>query len=116
MTANDYSFEPASAPLVEAVPTDPSHETHCDDDESDSPSDTAIMVGCGLLGWVVAGPFLAILAALGGKYAADKNRGPIGDASRTVGRIAAAAGQKAREEHLGCKLKASIASLFRKRD
>jgi len=47
----DYSFEPVgsvdpSAPIVvEAIPNDDVEET---------PSDTAILVGCGLLGWVVA--------------------------------------------------------------
>lgn len=59
-----------------------------------------------------SGPMLAIIAALGGKYAADKNRGPIGDASRAVGKVASAAGRKAQEERLLYKMKASVYSLF----
>ena len=46
-----YSFEPVgavdpTAPVAEAVP-----ESNGD---SERPSDTAIIVGCGLVGWVVA--------------------------------------------------------------
>ena len=59
-----------------------------------------------------SGPFGAILTALGGKYVADRNTGPIRDSSLAVGRIAAAAGRKAKEERLICKLKAAIRSLF----
>ena len=51
------------------------------------------------------GPFFAILTALGGKYAADQNQGPIGDSSKAVGRITSAAGKKAKEEKLLEKLK-----------
>ena len=52
MTVKDsYSFEPVpSAPVVvEAVPNDDTVEN-----ADENPSDTAILVGCGLLGWVVA--------------------------------------------------------------
>ena len=50
---NDYGFEPVgtvdpSAPLVEAVLSTDIQE------EPERPSDTAIMVGCGIVGWVVA--------------------------------------------------------------
>ena len=119
MTAKDYSFEPVgavdpSAPIVEAVPSNGPES--CNNEEAEHPSDTAIMVGCGLLGWVVAGPFLAILTALGGKYAADRDQGPIRDASLTVGRIASAAGKKAKEEQLFSKTKTAIRSLFGKKD
>mmetsp|Transcript_27324 Transcript_27324/g.50370 ORF Transcript_27324/g.50370 Transcript_27324/m.50370 type:complete len:141 (-) Transcript_27324:191-613(-) len=119
MTTDDkYSFEPVgtvdpSAPVVEAVPSTTSPETYYD--EAERPSDTAIMVGCGLVGWVIAGPILAIITALGGKYLADRNQGPIGDTVKTLGRIASAAGKKAKEERLICKLKASVRSLFNKR-
>mmetsp|Transcript_17073 Transcript_17073/g.22103 ORF Transcript_17073/g.22103 Transcript_17073/m.22103 type:complete len:134 (-) Transcript_17073:461-862(-) len=118
-TKDNYSFEPVgsvapSAPLVEAVsPTGPP-EACCNEEER--PSDASIMVGCGLLGWVVAGPLLAILTALGGKYAADRYEGPIAESSKAVGRIAAAAGKKAKEEHVFGKFKDAIGSLFRKRD
>ncbi|KAL7536526.1 hypothetical protein ACHAXR_007216 [Thalassiosira sp. AJA248-18] len=120
MTAEDYSFEPVgavdpSAPVVEAIPSTPSQEGHYEE-EAENPSDTAIMVGCGLLGWVIAGPFLAILTALGGKYVADRNQGPVGDSCRAVGRIASAAGKKAKEERLICKVKAAIRSMFTKKD
>ena len=57
---------------------------------------------------------MAILTALGGKYAADRNQGPIGEASRAVGRIASAAGKKAEEEHLLSKCKASVSCLLSK--
>mmetsp|Transcript_38241 Transcript_38241/g.67120 ORF Transcript_38241/g.67120 Transcript_38241/m.67120 type:complete len:119 (+) Transcript_38241:110-466(+) len=118
MTIDDkYSFEPVgtvdpSAPVVEAVPSTTSPETY--NDEAERPSDTAIMVGCGLMGCIIAGPFLAIITALGGKFVADRNQGPIGDTTRAVGRIASAAGKKAEEERLLCKLKASIYSIFSK--
>ncbi|KAL7536525.1 hypothetical protein ACHAXR_007215 [Thalassiosira sp. AJA248-18] len=120
MTDKDFSFEPVgavdpSAPVVEAIPSTPSQEGYYDE-EAENPSDTAIMVGCGLLGWVVAGPFLAILTALGGKYIADRNQGPIGDSCKAVGRIASAAGKKAKEEHLVDKVKGSIRSIFSKKD
>ena len=65
---------------------------------------------------IYRGPFLAIITALGGKYAAAQNQGPIGEASLTVGRIASAAGKKAKEEQLFCKTKTAIRSLFEKRD
>eukprot|EP01083_Nonionella_stella_P005403 15604_1 len=107
----DYSFEPVgsvdpSAPImVGAV-----DEVEIDIEEL--PSDTAIMVGCGLLGWVVAGPCLAIVTALGGKYIADRHEGPLAESSKAVGRIAAVAGRKAKEEKLLDKIKAAISSLF----
>jgi hypothetical protein len=63
-----------------------------------------------------SGPFLAIIAALVGKYTADRNQGPIGDSVRAVGRIAAAAGKKAQEERLLCKIKAAIRSMISKDD
>ena len=53
-----------------------------------------------------SGPFLAVLSALGGKYAAKTNAGVVGEATRAVGRIASAAGEKAKEERLLGKLKA----------
>eukprot|EP00580_Thalassiosira_gravida_P000745 CAMPEP_0201601198 /NCGR_PEP_ID=MMETSP0492-20130828/2203_1 /ASSEMBLY_ACC=CAM_ASM_000837 /TAXON_ID=420259 /ORGANISM="Thalassiosira gravida, Strain GMp14c1" /LENGTH=126 /DNA_ID=CAMNT_0048064329 /DNA_START=93 /DNA_END=473 /DNA_ORIENTATION=+ len=120
MTAKDnYSFEPVgavppSAPVGEAIPS-ATPETYYNEDEG-PPSDIAIMVGCGLLGCVIAGPFLAIVTGLGGKYIADRNQGPIGDSARALGRIAAAAGKKAKEEHLFSKLKDSVRSLFSKND
>ena len=59
MTAKDYSFEPvgtaeptATAPVAEAIPSDVPESYYHEDDES--PSDTAIMVGCGMVGWFVA--------------------------------------------------------------
>eukprot|EP01083_Nonionella_stella_P093338 261562_1 len=120
MTAKDYSFKSVGTvepivPIVEAIPEDQSTETY-QDEEAENPSDTAIMVGCGILGWVVAGPFLAIITAFGGKYAADRNQGPLGDTSRAVGRITSAAGKKAKEEHLLDKLKTAASSLFTKED
>jgi len=57
MTAKDnYSFEPVgnvdpSTTAVEAVPFKNSPESCCNEEECTS--DAAIMVGCGLLGWVV---------------------------------------------------------------
>ena len=57
------------------------------------------------------GPFITIITALTGKYAADK-KGKLGESSIAVGRIASPAGKKAKEERLGHKLKA----LFSKND
>ena len=63
-----------------------------------------------------SGPFLAIIAALVGKYTADRNQGPIEDSVRAVKKIAAAAGKKAQEERLFCKIKAAIRSMISKDD
>ena len=65
--------------------------------------------------FIHSGPAVAILTALRGKYAADQNQGPVGKASRAVGRIASAAGKKVEEGHLPLKCKASVGSLFRKK-
>jgi hypothetical protein len=111
MTADkDFTFEPVPTdpPIVEAVPSPPPDYTVS---ANENPSDTAILVGCGLVGWVVGGPFLALLTALGGNWA-KKKQGPFGESTRAVGRIADAAGKKAKEEHIFCKLKASVRSLF----
>ena len=43
------SVDPSAPIVVEAIPND-DVETYTDE----RPSDTAILVGCGLLGWVVA--------------------------------------------------------------
>ena len=75
------------------------------------PSDAAIMVGCGVIGIIVGGPLLAILTALGGRWAADQN-GPFAEFSLSVGHIAEASWKKSREEHLWCKLKAVVRSIF----
>ena len=117
MTVKDaYSFEPVqtsipSAHVAEATAVLPSHTAAVQED--DRPSDTAIMVGCSTIGMVIGGPFLALLTALGGRWSADKNS-PIGDSTRAVGRITAAAGRRAQEEHLWCKIKAAVASLFKR--
>lgn len=112
MTAKDtYSFEPVQT----AIPSAPVPEATVvpEDEEEERPSDTAIMVGCGTIGMLIGGPFLALLTALGGRWSADK-KSPIGDSTRAIGRIAASAGKRAQEEHLWCKMKASVASLFKK--
>lgn len=104
----DFTFEPVRTtdpPIVEAVPSAPP--------DSENPSDTAVLVGCGLAGWVVGGPFLALLTALGGNWA-KKKQGPFGESTRAIGRITDAAGKKAKDEHLFSKLKESVASLFGK--
>jgi len=59
-----------------------------------------------------SGPCLAIITALGGKYIADRHDGPLADSTKAVGRIAAVAGKKAKEEKLLDKFKAAISSLF----
>mmetsp|Transcript_28186 Transcript_28186/g.45820 ORF Transcript_28186/g.45820 Transcript_28186/m.45820 type:complete len:135 (-) Transcript_28186:151-555(-) len=110
----DNSFKPVGAvypgaPVAEEIPSATPESYY---NEEESPSDAAIMAGCGLLGCLVAGPWLAIATALGGKYVADRNQGPIGDSTRAVGRIAAAAGRKANEERLFLKLKDSVQSFF----
>ncbi|KAL3757408.1 hypothetical protein ACHAWU_000510 [Discostella pseudostelligera] len=124
MTAKDnYSFEPlgtvdTATPVAKAVPTPTSNATAPESyytEDVEQPSTTAIIVGCGIVGWMIAGPCLAILTALSGIYAAEKNKGPIGDSTRAIGRVAAAAGKKAREEHLLCKIKEAIGSIFTKK-
>lgn len=63
MTEKDnYSFEPvgnvdpnASTPVVEAVPTSAAPESYYNEEaENENPSDVAIMVGCGVVGWMIA--------------------------------------------------------------
>lgn len=119
-TDANFSFQPIDAqdmhpntPTAEAVPSliapggvEP---------EEEDPSDTAIMFGCGLVGCLIGGPFWAILAALGGTYAAGRNKGPVGESSKAMGRIAVVAGKKANEEQLFCKMKDSLFSFFKKR-
>jgi hypothetical protein len=112
MTAKDtYSFEPVQT----AIPSAPVEATilPTENEEEERPSDTAIMVGCGAIGLLVGGPFLALLTALGGRWSADKKT-PIGDSTRAIGRITASAGKRAQEEHLWCKMKAAVASLFKR--
>ena len=114
---DSFSFKPAntdeqSTPIVEAVPT-PEADFNA---HAESASKTAVMVGCGVAGWIIAGPFMALLTALGGAYAAEHNEGPIGDASRSVGHITAHAGQKAREERLVGKVKEAISSIFKRKE
>lgn len=111
MTEKDmYSFEPVSttAPVEAAVviPTDT-------EEAGERPSDTAIMVGCGAIGMCIGGPFLALLTALGGRWSADK-KNPFGESTRTIGRITASAGKKAQDEHLWCKMKAAVSSVFKR--
>ncbi|KAL3799888.1 hypothetical protein ACHAW5_004400 [Stephanodiscus triporus] len=118
---DNYSFEPVGAVdpdtsmpvLAEAIPEQ--QGTAGEDDKEHHPSDAAIMVGMGLVGWVIGGPFLAIITALGGKYAADKQN-KIGESCVAVGRIAEAAGKKAKEERLFDKLKTALHSMFSKKD
>ena len=55
IAAKDYSFAPVgavdpNAPVVEAIPTN--QESYYNE-EKETPSDTAIMVGCGTLGWLI---------------------------------------------------------------
>lgn len=76
------------------------------------PSSTAIMVGCGLVGWSFAGSWAAVIAAVGGKYAANQKHSPIGEVSRAVGSIASAAGKKAEEQCLLLKVKRMIRSIL----
>jgi hypothetical protein len=114
MTADkDFTFEPVPSdpPIVEASPLTPDFTASGNKSEDENPSDTGILVGCGLAGWVVGGPFLALLTALGGNWAKRK-QGPFGESTRAIGRITDAAGKKAKDEHLFCKLKASVRSLF----
>ena len=77
--------------------------TTVDDDDSKRGGDMVARGAaalCGLTGCFLGGPFLAILAALGGAYSATHNKGPVGDASRAVGEVALAARDKAREHQV----------------
>ena len=53
----DFTFEPVPTdpPIVEAEAV---HPASAPKTSTDPPSDTGILVGCGLVGWVVGGPFL----------------------------------------------------------
>ncbi|KAL3789003.1 hypothetical protein HJC23_012708 [Cyclotella cryptica] len=106
-----YSFAQVEAvrpipPHVEGPPPVP-----LEMNDGGKPSDAAIMVGCGVIGILVGGPLLAIITALGGRWAADQN-GPFAEFTLSVGRIAEASWKKTREEHLWCKLKSVIRSMF----
>lgn len=56
---NDYSFEPAGAvdpnaeAALELVAPTAIPESYYNEDSEESPSDTAIMVGCGVVGCIV---------------------------------------------------------------
>lgn len=73
-------------------------------EEDDQPQGNMVARGaaalCGLTGCLVGGPFLAILAAIGGAYSATHHKGPVGDASRAIGEVALAASAKAKEHHV----------------
>ena len=112
MTADkDVTFKPVPSdpPIVEAVPTTVPDLNN--ENAIENPSDTAILVGCGLAGWIVGGPFIALLTTFGGNWAKNKE-GPFGESTRAIGRVAGAAGKAAKDEHLFGKLKESVASLF----
>ena len=61
IAAKDYSFAPVgavdpdavdpNAPIVEAIPSTQQESYY--NEEKETPSDTAIMVGCGMLGWLI---------------------------------------------------------------
>ncbi len=106
-----YSF----APMETVEPNNPNIEgslpVPLESNYGGKPSDAAIMVGCGVIGIIVGGPLLAILTALGGRWAADQN-GPFAEFSLSIGRIGEATWKKSREEHLVCKLKAVVRSMF----
>ena len=85
-----FSFEAGDTedPAIEVIPSPQFEE---DPEEfAEKPSRTSVMAGCGLLVWALAGPFLALLAAIGGAYAAERNKGPFGESCKTVGHIAGA--------------------------
>ena len=115
MTADkDFTFEPipSDPPIVEAVPTPPPDFNNASgNSEDEQPSDTAILAGCGLVGWVIGGPVLALLTALGGNWV-KKKQGPFCESTRAIGRVAEAAGKKTKDEKLFGKMKESIGSLF----
>ena len=115
MTADqDSTFElvsPDHSPIVEAVPmTDTAPGTR-NEDEIENLTNTDILVGCGVAGLIVGGPCLALITALGGNWAKEKE-GPFGESTRALGRIAHAAGNKAKDERLLHKMKASVVSIF----
>ena len=106
-----FSFEAGDTedPAIEVIPTPQFEE---DPEEfAEKPSRTSVVAGCGLLVWALAGPFLALLAAIGGAYAAERNKGPFGESCKTVGHIAGAiaevANEKAREMYLMYTMKAA---------
>ena len=87
----DYGFElaPSAPPIVEA--TVPKITSDFVDDEIPSdPSDTGVLAGCCLAGWILGGPCLALLTTLGGNWAKNKE-GPFGESTRAIGRVADAA-------------------------
>jgi hypothetical protein len=114
MTADqDSTFELVPSdhpPIVEAVPTT-DFTASGNEDENENPSDTDIIVGCGVAGLIVGGPCLALITALGGNWA-KKKQGPFGESTRAIGRITHVAGNKAKDEKFLHKVKASVASLF----
>ena len=60
------------------------------------PFRASVMAGCGLLVWVLVCPFLALLSALNGAHADEKNKGPLGKSCKTLGHVAVSAEKKAR--------------------
>mmetsp|Transcript_21163 Transcript_21163/g.49688 ORF Transcript_21163/g.49688 Transcript_21163/m.49688 type:complete len:149 (+) Transcript_21163:55-501(+) len=113
-----FSFEPVEMPVPVVKATaphlDPDGEGS-NDEESDEiqrdPSDAAVMIGCGLVGCMFAGPAFAILTALGGKWA-SKQDNAFAELSKSIGSVAELAGKKAQEEDLLTKLKSSVRLAF----
>mmetsp|Transcript_5783 Transcript_5783/g.16676 ORF Transcript_5783/g.16676 Transcript_5783/m.16676 type:complete len:131 (-) Transcript_5783:59-451(-) len=68
---------------------------------------------CGLSGLVIGGPLLAIFAAAGGAHASINNKGPVGEASRAIGDVALAAGERAKESKLKEKSRDAFQSVVR---
>lgn len=69
-------------------------------------------VFCGLSFLIIGGPFLAILAAIGGAHTARNNKGAAGDVSRSLGDIALAAEGKAKDSDILGKSKIAAKSIF----
>ena len=113
-TRDMFSFEPVEMPVVEATaPHLDSDDEGSEDEERGGPSEVAVMIGCGLVGCLIAGPCLAILTAIGGKWA-SKQDNAFAEVSNSIGTIAELAGKKAKEEDLLTKLKNSARLAFNK--
>ena len=80
-------------PAIEVIPSPQFEE---DEELAEHPFRASVMAGCELLVWVLVCPFLALLSALNGAYAAERNKGPLGKSCKTVGHIAVSAEKKAR--------------------
>jgi hypothetical protein len=92
---------PVSFVAADDASTNPYHDDETIDDLNsgkDIAHGAAFLLG--VFGCILGGFPLAILGAWGGAHTATHNDGPVGELSRSLGEVAVAASNKAKEKHI----------------